>query len=314
MNRAINEENDTIIKASELQFIENVESMTFKCIDFNCGIRVVASSYKKHNIQAPHFRKLKGIEHVVNCDYAKNNTIYVKGIQGLRVSKGEVKQLGVPTKFNIKFEDYNIIKDEPVSNNKGKNVQRDVRGGKEVSFEDSGYTDKTVSAIDQIVTFYLGFPANRDEIIKIDNFPISYDKLFKEIVVNKKYIGVEKQFFFSKILVTKDRNPQSSYKDIRNIIYVKLFPIDYNNNKPGGRYEIIINKEELSARKINLLKKSFDLAYSEMLYNPKDGYDLYVFFVGNAPKDSDSISFSLINSYICFRYTDVRPSGNSNDD
>ncbi|MEK6512269.1 hypothetical protein [Myroides odoratimimus] len=306
MNIALEEISKKEIRADYLPFLEEVEKMKFICSDSRCGIPVVPSSFKEYNIQAPHFRKLVGYTHHEDCDYAKNNTIYGKGKSGLKITDKEAKKIGFPNKFNILEEDITKEKKDVYNHNVGKNVDsKNKRRHTEISSDFSDHKLNQVSSIEKIVDCYLSFPANRDQRIKINNIPLDYDTLFKEILANKKHIGIQKQFFFSKVKVATDKSRNSSFKDFRETVYIKLFPADFpDDGKPFKQYELILDKNKISNKKLSMVKISFD----KMLFEPKKGYDLYVFFIGDAPKDSEGASFNLINGYICFRYTDIRDS------
>ena len=310
MNRAIDLENNQTIYAHKLQEIENVHLKKFKCIGSNCGILVVPSSFRKHNKQGPHFRKLKGHEHIESCDFASNNTIIGKGIEGKRISGQEMRKIGFPSSFstlNDDTEERELIE----SKNEGVNVRSPNVRREGISEVLSHHQGNRVSAIDRIVNFYLGFPANRDALISIDGSQTTYDRLFKEIKAQRKFSKAVNQFFFSKVLITKDKFSSNSFKKHQKKIEIKLFPVDFNEEGERGKhYEIVLEKDNISDRKLTMIESNFNNEFEKGLKTPQANYALYVFFVGDGPKSEDGVTFSLTKNFIYFRYTDIRPTIN----
>lgn len=280
--------------------------MTFCCIDDNCVTPIIPSAFKKGNKQIPHFRKLKGHEHDEKCKYALYNTILNSAANGNRISNQDLIKVGYPTRFNIKLDNDEDIKISSIQK-EGKNIQSTSSvKQKGSSIEFSNFRGNQVSAIDRIVDFYLNFPANRDVKIKIDGIEFTYDELFKEIVAGKKFTGKDNQFFYSKVMLNKDKLINKSLIEGYKKIIIKLFAADFFEDGYREHYELIFNKEDLSKMKLNRILNSFNIAYNKYKFELDKSRNLYVFFIGNAPKSKEDISFNLVKGYICFRYTNIR--------
>lgn len=306
MNRAVYIETNQIINAVELPYLNDINKMRFCCIDDNCATPVIPSAFKKGNKQIPHFRKLKGHEHDKKCKYALYNTVLSNAANGNRISNQDLIKVGYPTRFNIKLEKDEDIKISSIQK-EGKNIQSKSSAKQKGSgFEFSNFKGKQVSAIDRIVDFYLNFPANRDVKIKIDGIECTYDELFKEIVAGKKFKGKDNQFFYSKVMLNKEKLINKSLIEGYKRIIIKLFAADFFEDGHRKNYELIFNKDDLSKKKLSKILNSFNVAYDKFKFESDKSKGLYVFFIGNAPQSKDDISFNLVNGYICFRYTNIR--------
>ncbi len=311
MNRAIYIETNQIINAVELPYLKDIDKMRFCCIDDNCATPVIASAFKKGNKQIPHFRKLKGHEHNEKCKYALYNTILNNATNGNRISSQDLNKVGYPTRFNIKLDNDEEEIKNGLNQKEGKNIQsKSSNNNKGYNIEFSNFKGNQVSAIDRIVDFYLSFPANRDVKIKIDGVEFTYDELFREIVAGKKFIGKTNQFFYSKVMLNKDKLINKSLIEGYKKIIIKLFAADFFDEGSRKHYELIFNKEDLSKMKLNRILNSFNIAYNQYKFELDKSRDLFVFFIGNSPKSKDEMIFNLVNGYICFRYTNIRINDN----
>ncbi|RRJ89528.1 hypothetical protein EG240_11400 [Paenimyroides tangerinum] len=215
--------------------------------------------------------------------------------------------MGYPQKFDIKENDFSKINIKlPINKTDGKNITTDNYFDEIISELSPFGKKKNVSQIFQIVEFYLSFPANRDATIDFNGKSTNYENLFKEILVNRKHLNQHEQMFYTRLLISKDRNPNKTFKDIYSKVYIKLFPGDQPEQYGQiDRYELIIEKKDITPTKLNLIEKNFLEEYEKSKLK-KENYSLYVFFVGNAPKSSKDRKFDLINNYIYFEYTEVR--------
>lgn len=315
MNKAIDEETLEVINASDFHLIKDLQSRKYRCISPKCHVPVVPSAFRNGSKQAPHFRKHKGFEHSPECEYALDNSIYEKGLNGQKLSNNELNRIGYPSLFNIKLE--KEIENSNLDNEKeGVNVVGSSKPTTNNSNKEfSTFRGNTVTAIDRIVDFYLGFPANRDSTITINGKAISYNNLFKQILSNKKYEGNTDTFLFAKVLVSKSEKQDNTYKIDRNKNILKLFPADFVDNDVTkiNRYELIMNKTNISKQKLTRIHNNFQTEFSKRITLKEKGKDLYVFFIGSTPSKTNEIKFNLTNDYICFRYTDIRSSNTSND-
>ena len=62
---------DEIIEAEDLKVIENIRSLEFACVDKNCNIPLIPSSFQEDNKKRPFFKKFKNQEHSPKCSYSK---------------------------------------------------------------------------------------------------------------------------------------------------------------------------------------------------------------------------------------------------
>lgn len=61
---------DEIIEAEDLKVLD-AKTFEFVCVDKNCNIPLIPSSFKENNKRRPFFKKYKNQEHSTKCSYSK---------------------------------------------------------------------------------------------------------------------------------------------------------------------------------------------------------------------------------------------------
>ncbi|EHQ42386.1 hypothetical protein [Myroides odoratus] len=313
MDRAFRVDTQEVIWAVDLPTImkdKSKDDVLFQCPSENCRVAVVANSYKLTNKRIPYFSISPRQEHAEACEEALLNGLIGKA-KNHKLTVKELKVVGYPSLLvmpevsdDIEESVVEVKKhneDEGTTTSAGRVGYND-----EVSFDpEDGKRNSKVSSIKRIVDFYLGFERNRDVEIEVLGNKIEYKYLFRHITSGKNHKPyIDNKIFYAPIKLIKSG---ALYEDEDKMEF-QLYRYRTNGNEG---YKVILQKKGLSKAMVTRIRNNYNNVFNSTLerlrLDTKDSeYEAYVFFLGIGPTEDNPLEFNVMNSFIYFRYTDIR--------
>lgn len=304
---------DEIIEADELKVLENVQSLEFSCVDKNCNIPLIPSSYKENNKKRPFFKKYKNQEHSSKCSYSKYLHFLEIG-KNRRLTELEFEKLEYPSQLVIsqpKTREMDTTTSDVLPEGDSVSTKRISNG----EFTDAAHSNRKVSAISQIVDFYLSCPYNRDVDLDLLGSKAPYVYQFKRIYGPNEGKYLDNKIFYG-IIDLKDIDSLRSTDDT---VIIKLHECEKWEDNPRlvfprknrvNPYFVKINKEEITKYKMSRILKERETVSNQSKNDyfknlKKDNVEAYIFFLGKKPSAETPYVFEAINGFVSFRYTKV---------
>lgn len=304
---------DEIIEADELKVMENVQSLEFACVDKNCNIPLIPSSYKENNKKRPFFKKYKNQEHSTKCSYSKYLHFLEIG-KTRKLTELEFEKLEYPSQLVIsqpKIREMDTTTSEILPEGESVSTKRISNG----EFTDAAHSNRKVTAISQIVDFFLSCPYNREVDLDLLGTKAPYVYQFKKIYGPNTDQYISNKIFYGAIDL-KDLDSLTSKEDS---MLIKLHECErwednprsiFSSKRRVNPYFLKINKAEITKYKMSRILTERETVLNQSKSDffkkiKKDGVEAYVFFLGRKPAAETPYIFEAINGFVSFRYTKV---------
>lgn len=304
---------DEIIEADELKVLENVQSLEFACVDKNCNIPLIPSSYKENNKKRPFFKKYKNQEHSPKCSYSKYLHFLEIG-KTRRLTELEFEKLEYPSQLVIsqpKTREMDTSTSDVLPEGDSVSTKRISNG----EFTDAAHSNRKVTAISQIVDFFLSCPYNRDVQLDLLGTKAAYIYQFKRIFGENTGQYIDNKIFYGTI----DLKDLDSLRSEDDSVIIKLHECErweentrsfINSKRRVNPYFLKINKEEITKYKLSRILKERETVLNQSkndFFNKikKSGVEAYVFFLGRKPSPETPYLFEAINGFVTFRYAQI---------
>lgn len=304
---------DEIIEAEELKVLENAKGIEFVCVDKNCSIPLIPSSFQEDNKKRPFFKKYPNQDHKPKCSYSK----YLKFLEigkTRRLTELEFEKLEYPSQL-IMAQPKTVERDTSTSDVLPESESTSAKRVSNGEFTDAAHSNRKVSAISQIVDFYLSCPYNRDVDLDLLGTKASYKYQFKRIYGPNTDQYIDNKIFYGII----DLNDMDSLRSTEDSMIIKLHECEGWEDSPRlvfpkrrrvNPYFVKINKNEITKYKMNRILKEretiFNQSKNDFFKNlKKDKVEAYIFFLGKKPSTAEPYVFEAINGFVSFRYTKV---------
>jgi hypothetical protein len=304
---------DEIIEAEELKVLKNIKSLEFACVDKNCNIPLIPSSYNENNKKRPFFKKYKNQEHSPKCSYSK----YLQFLQigkTRRLTDIEFEKLEYPSQLIIsqpKLKEMDTTTTSTLPEVESKSTRRISNG----EFAEAAQSNRKVTSISQIVDFFLCCPYNRDVELDLLGTKAPYIYQFKKIRGANIDQYISNKIFYGVI----DLNDLDSLIRTEDSLLIKLHECEKWEDNPRSLffskkrinpYFLKLNKSELTNNKISRILSERDTVLNQskndfFKNNKKEGVEAYVFFLGRKPNIETPYVFEAINGFVSFRYAKV---------
>ncbi len=304
---------DEIIEAEDLKVIENVRSLEFACVDKNCNIPLIASSFQENNKKRPFFKKYPNQEHTPKCSYSKYLQFLEIG-KTRRLTELEFEKLEYPSQLIMtqpKPKENDTTTSDILPESESTSTKRVSNG----EFTDAAHSNRKVSAISQIVDFYLSCPYNRDVDLDLLGSKAAYMYQFKRIYGPNTDHYIDNKIFYG-IIDLKDIDSLSSTEDS---VIIKLHECEGWENNSGlvfprrrrvNPYFVKVNKKDITKYKMSRILKERETISNQSKNDffknlKKDGVEAFIFFLGKKPSAETPYVFEAVNGFVSFRYTKV---------
>ena len=312
MNQARDISTDLIIDAEDLKSLEAVDKHNYECIDKNCRVKVIPSSYGITNKVRPYFKIHTNGTHTSKCSCSNFANL---------ISQGKSRRLNIEEFVNNPYPEKLVIA-SPLKENVIKvidedselvNITRSTKTNYSSDFDEASSTNKTVSALGQIVDFYLNCPYNRDFELNLLGTASNYQNAFMKI--NAGNIGKfkkEPKIYFGQLYLKYD-----SIKISDNLIMIKMYECqDWKDSNSLSYKEQInpffikINTESFKKNKVSRLIKEMEYVKEEQKDILQSGIGrkkkAFIFFYGVQSNDNEFL-FEVQHGLMVCRLTEVLP-------
>lgn len=304
---------DEIVEAEDLKVIENVRNLEFACVDKNCNIPLIPSSFLEKNKKRPFFKKFPNLEHSAKCAYSKYLQFLEIG-KTRKLTELEFEKLEYPSQLvmvQLKPKESDTTTSDILPETESTSTKRISNG----EFTDAAHSNRKVSAISQIVDFYLSCPYNRDVDLDLLGSKAPYIYQFKRIFGTNEGKYLDNKIFYG-IIDLKDID---SLRNTDDTVIIKLHECEkwednprlvFPRKKRVNPYFVKINKEEITKYKMSRILKERETVSNQSKNDyfknlKKDNVEAYIFFLGKKPSAETPYIFEAINGFISFRYTKV---------
>lgn len=304
---------DEIIEAEDLKVIENVRSLEFACVDKNCNIPLIPSSFQENNKKRPFFKKYPNQEHSPKCSYSKYLQFLEIG-KTRRLTELEFEKLEYPSQLIMaqpKQKENDTTTSDILPESESTSTKRVSNG----EFTDAAHSNRKVSAISQIVDFYLSCPYNRDVDLDLLGSKAAYMYQFKRIYGPNTDQYIDNKIFYG-IIDLKDLDSLSSTEDS---MIIKLHECEGWEENPRlvfprrrrvNPYFVKVNRNDITKYKMSRILKERETISNQSKNDffknlKKDGVEAFIFFLGKKPSAENPYIFEAINGFVSFRYTKV---------
>ena len=303
MNIARDKSTGEEIEAEELKNIHYVDSENYECIDNHCKIQLFPCSYKKHNKTRPYFKTSKTAEHAELCSFSQY-TILLKKARGGDISKNGLIPYPYPSKLVIASKSTFKVDNDLLDNSlNSRHQHRSVQRSSEATNHITG--NRTVTAIGQIIDFYLNCPFNRDVSLDLLGKQTKYQYAFKRIKGKsegqykgrKIYYGI--MHLYIEAIETK------------NAIQIQLLECEdwVNTGEAKSQknpYKISIELDNLSVHKKARIINEIDFVKEEQIgMKQKNKKYAFIFFLGDPPDTENPYTFKVYENYVVCRYDEI---------
>lgn len=304
MNIAKNKTTGEEIEAEELKILAYVDSENYECVDDQCRIQLFPCSYKKHNKMRPYFKTAKGVEHAQLCSF-NQYTILLKKARNGDISKNGIIPYPYPSKLVVPSKStFKVDRDLP-----GNSMIPDRHQTRKANQPSESTNlirgNRTVTAIGQIIDFYLNCPFNRNARLDLLDKQMEYQFAFKRIKGKNvgQYTG-RKIYYGIMHLYLKTTETQ-------NDIQVQL--LECQEWVKGGEvksqknpYKVSIELEDLSVQKKAIILNEIAFVKEEQISAKKknDKY-AFIFFLGDPPDIEHPYTFKVYKNYVVCRYDEI---------
>lgn len=313
MDKAFRVDTQEIVWAEELPTLmkgRSKDGLSFQCSDPKCRVRVVANSYKLTNKKVPYFSINPKLNHSEGCEEVLLNGLIGRA-KDHRLTDAELRIVGYPSQL-VLHDSFVEEDDLDVKLNNVGTSESTTTGGNKSSYNDivsfdpeDGIKNSKVSSIKRIVDFYLGFERNRDVEIEVLGEVNQYRYLFRRIGYGLKHNPfIDNKIFYAPLKLFRD----GALREDNDKMIFELLPHREDNTR---NYKVVLSKEGLSSQKISRIRNNYKRVFADtyerfVLKTQDKDYEGYVFFLGKGPTADNPLEFNVVNSFIYFKYTDVR--------
>lgn len=314
MFQARRKDNNEIILADDLKVIDNVSDLEFVCIDPNCAIDLIACSFGEHNKKRPFFKKHKNSEHNASCAYGKYLLLLEHGKKRALTTE-ELEDMDYPSQLVMPAKKAQEI-DTTTKEDLPKEDTESTRKASTGEYTEVASTLKKVTAIDQIVDFYLSCPYNRGIDLNLlgNSAPYRYQfrRIWGENIGNYK----NGKIFYG--IINLGLNPVINRDGKTRIRLHECAGWEtdstsrYNDKSQVNPYWVEIDNDQLSKHKLSRIIKTRESVANEskgtwLKSKKNDGKDAFIFFLGEAPSENEPYVFKANGGFVTFRYTEILP-------
>lgn len=304
MNIARDKTTGEEIEAEELKSLTYVDSENYECIDDQCRIQLFPCSYKRHNKTRPYFKTAKGVEHAQLCSF-NQYTILLKKARIGNISKNGIIPYPYPSKLVIPSKStFKVDSDLPNNSMEADEYQlRKVNQSSESTNLIKG--NRTVTAIGQIIDFYLNCPFNRDVPLDLLDKQTEYRFAFKRIKGKnvgqykgrKIYYGIM-HLYLKTIEIQNDIQIQL----LECEEWVKAGEVKSQKNP----YKVSIELHNLSVhKKARILNEMVFVKEEQISAKNKNDKYAFIFFLGDPPNTENPYTFKVYENYVVCRYDEI---------
>lgn len=296
-----------VVYAEELKNMQNIESIDFRCR--GCSVKLIPSSYKEHNLVAPHFKILKKEAHI-DCDLEGE----IEFRTSLKIQKESITN-GYPNSYPNKLivRNTSIKIDNSETNNETKlNKFTSKPNGASSDDKENKRHNSTAQIIRKLCLTYLVF--SEPNVLSNMNLDASsvgikgntYSKVFKLIPNNMTAKHPSKHIFFSEITWKK---PLVDGDIITLILDRGAWRVEEDGKliekKTVEKYKLEIHTASWSESKRKYILQEIEI-YRRLTRLSEGSKKSYVFFIGEQ-KDEDIMCFTVDDyKYITFLGDDDR--------
>ena len=304
---------DDVIESEDLKVLEDVRSIEFVCVDKNCNIPLIPSSYQEKNKRRPFFKKYKNQQHSNKCSYNKYLHFLEIG-KTRRLTELEFEKLEYPSQLIInqpKPKESDTTTNDILPESEGSSTKKISNG----EFTEAAHSNRKVSSISQIVDFYLACPYNREVDLDLLGINAPYKYQFRRIYGPNTGNYIDNKIFYGVI----DFRDLDSLRSTNEATIIKLHECERWEDNPRlvfparrrvNPYYLKINKGEITSYKMNRILKERETVINQSKGDflnkiKKDRVEAYVFFLGKRPAAESPYLFEAIKGFVSFRYVKI---------
>jgi hypothetical protein len=304
MNIARDKSTGEEIEAEDLKNLTSVDSENYECIDEKCRIQLFPCSYKKHNKTRPYFKTAKGVEHAQICSF-NQYTILLKKARSGNIGKNGIIPYPYPSKLVVPTKNTFKVESELPEDSMNEDSYQPRKGSQSSESTNLIKGNRTVTAIGQIVDFYLNSPFNRDAPLQLLNLQTEYRFAFKRINgKNEGHYSGRKIYYGIMHLYVKAVETQ-------NIIQIQLLECEEwvsagNVKSQKNPYKVSIELEDLSIqKKARILNEIVFVKEEQIIAENKNNKYAFIFFLGDPPEIENAYTFKVYKDYVVCRYDEI---------
>lgn len=305
MNIARDKTTGEEIEAEELKSLNYVDSENYECIDNHCKIQLFPCSYKKHNKTRPYFKTSKTAEHTQLCSFSQY-TILLKKARGGDISKNGLIPYPYPSRLVVASKSTFKADSDLLDNslNSDRHQHRSVQRSSEATNHITG--NRTVTAVGQIIDFYLNCPFNRDVSLDLLGTQTKYQYAFKRIYgKNEGQYKGRKIYYGIMHLYVKPIETQ-------NAIQIQLLECEEwivsadEIKSQKNPYKVLIQLENLSPhKKARILNERTFVQEDQIRAENTNNKFAFIFFLGDSPDLENPYTFKVCEDYVVCRYDEI---------
>ncbi|WP_025741921.1 hypothetical protein [Aquimarina pacifica] len=297
------------IEAEELKLLISVEKANYECIDVNCRIRLIPCSFEKHHKPRPYFKTEQGVTHTLECTFSQYTELQNQS-RIIDVSVNGLFPVPYPSKL-VKPSRKTIKTNKEENDHLNPRIIKNVRGVIDNLQSEERKRNRVVTALGQIVDFYLNFPNNRDNSLEILNIHSEYRFLFKRIKGKSEGQYKGRKIYFGRVSLSDD-----NVIERENRLFIQLYEFDKwikndERNEPKNNYTISIDLIQLSNHKKTKILNELVFATIEQKNDEDEETKkkAYIFFLGDPPKEDTPYLFTVYENYVVCRYDEILRTG-----
>jgi hypothetical protein len=301
MNIARDKSTGEEIEAEDLKNLTSVDSENYECIDEKCRIQLFPCSYKKHNKTRPYFKTAKGVEHAQICGF-NQYTILLKKARSGNIGKNGIIPYPYPSKLVVPTKNTFKVESELPEDSMNEDSYQPRKGSQSSESTNLIKGNRTVTAIGQIVDFYLNSPFNRDAPLQLLNLQTEYRFAFKRIKGRNENQYNGRKIYFGRVNLSKE-----SVIETVSSLEVKLFEFDeWVESRANNYYSVLI--EELTIHNKKRILSQLEIVKNEKLNSYGESKkNAYIFFLANPPETKVPYQFKAFGSQVVCRYDEILP-------